>query len=339
MQCKNDNTNTNSNDLDKKGKKKPVAEFIIPTKENYTMLLSVNYSIKQLKEIAIHHKIKVNSSLVKAEFVNKIYNYFKNYDNAVVIQRAWRRYLWRQYNKLRGPARFNRKLCVNETDFFTMDEVKDIPYNQFFSFQDADNMIYGFDILSIYNLFHKSFDQKTSNPYNRNVLAKNIKKNVSKLLWLSRLFKEEIKVNLMEEEVAEPAETIISRSITLFHDMDILGNYTNVEWFTSLTHMAVVRFITDLNDIWSYRANLSDTIKSEICPNHPELFRMMYMMDLRAVPLPIVQDIALNIIERLVRSGINRDSRALGSNFVLTALTLVNAEAAIALPWLFQSVL
>jgi hypothetical protein len=65
----------------------------------------------------------------------------------------------------------------------------------------------------------------------------------------------------------------------------------------------------------------------------------MYMMDLRAVPLPIVQDIALNIIERLVRSGINRDSRALGSNFVLTALTLVNAEAAIALPWLFQSVL
>ena len=64
MQCKNDNTNTNSNDLDKKGKKKPAAEFIMPTKENYTMLLSVNYPIKQLKEIAIHHKIKVNSSLV-----------------------------------------------------------------------------------------------------------------------------------------------------------------------------------------------------------------------------------------------------------------------------------
>jgi hypothetical protein len=63
------------------------------------------------------------------------------------------------------------------------------------------------------------------------------------------------------------------------------------------------------------------------------------MIDLRVVPLPIVQDIALVIIERLVRSGINRDSRALGANFVLTALTLVNAEAAIALPWLFQSVL
>jgi len=336
----NSNSNVNSNDLDKKSKKK-TTEFIMPTKDNYSMLLSVNYSIKQLKEIAIQHKIKVNSSLVKAEFVNKIYNYFKHYDNAVVIQRAWRRYLWQQYNKLRGPARFNRRLCVNETDFFTMDEVKDIPYNQFFSFQDEDNMIYGFDLLSIYNLFHKSFDQKTSNPYNRNVLAKNIKKNVSKILWLSRLFKEEIKVNMVEEavEAAEPLETIISRSITIFHDMDILGNYTNVTWFTSLTQLAVVRFITDLNDIWSYRANLSDNIKREICPNHHDLFQMMYMIDLRVVPLPIVQDIALVIIERLVRSGINRDSRALGANFVLTALTLVNAEAAIALPWLFQSVL
>jgi hypothetical protein len=222
-----------------------------------------------------------------------------------------------------------------------MDEVKDIPYNQFFSFQDEDNMIYGFDLLSIYNLFHKSFDQKTSNPYNRNVLAKNIKKNVSKILWLSRLFKEEIKVNMVEEavEAAEPLETIISRSITIFHDMDILGNYTNVIWFTSLPQLSVVRFITDLNDIWSYRANLSDNIKREICPNHHDLFQMMYMIDLRVVPLPIVQDIALVIIERLVRSGINRDSRALGANFVLTALTLVNAEAAIALPWLFQSVL
>ena len=71
-----ENSIVNSNDLDKKSKKKTVAEFIMPTKDNYSMLLSVNYSIKQLKEIAIQHKIKVNSSLVKAELVNKIYNYF-----------------------------------------------------------------------------------------------------------------------------------------------------------------------------------------------------------------------------------------------------------------------
>jgi hypothetical protein len=226
---------------------------------------------------------------------------------------------------------------VNETDFFTMDEVKDIPYGQFFSFQDADNMIYGFDMLSIYTLFHKGFDAKTTNPYNRNVLAKNIKKNVLKLIWLSRLFKEEINVTMIEETVEIP--TIADRSVSLFHEIDILGNYTNHNWFLSLSQPALLRFIIELNDIWSYRANLSDTIKREICPNYRDLFRQMYMLDIRAVSLSIAQDIALTNMEMLVRDGINRDSQCLGSNFVLCALTLVNSEAAIALPWLFQSVL
>ena len=244
--------------------------------------------------------------------------------------------LFKQYNKLRGPARFNRSLCVNETDFFTMDDLKDIPYVQFFSFQDEDKMIYGFDMLSIYSLFHKGYDQKTTNPYNRAILAKNIKKNVLKLLWFSRLFKEEINVQMNEQEIEE--KTIDERALTLFHDMDILGNYTNAEWFLSLIQPTLVRFLMELNDIWTYRANLSETVRREICPNHRDLFRMMYIMDLRAVSLPVVQDVALTIMEILVKDGINPDSRALGANFVLCALTLVNGEAAMALPWLFQSV-
>jgi hypothetical protein len=319
----------------KKTKKKD--DYVMPTRENYSMLLSFNYTIKQLKEIATHHKIKISSTLVKADIVNKIYNYFKHYDNALVIQRAWRLFLLKQYNKLRGPARFNRLLCVNETDFFTMDALKDIPYKQFFSFQDTDNTIYGFDILSIYTLFHKGADPKTANPYNRNVLAKNIKKNVLKLIWFSRLFNEEINVDMHAEDAE--VQTISGRSITLFHDMDILGNYTNAQWFLSLGHPALVRFIMELNDIWSYRANLSEIVKREISPNNRDLFRMMYIVDIRAVSLPLLQDFALTIMETLVHDGINHDSQCLGANFVLCALTLVNPEAANALPWLFQSVL
>jgi hypothetical protein len=322
-------------------------EFVIPTKENYTILLSFNYTIKQLKEIACHHKIKLNSTLVKGEIVNKIYTYFKHYDNAAVIQRAWRRYLWKQYNKLRGPARFKRSVCVNETDFFTMDALADIPYHQFYSFQDKDGMIYGFDVLSIYTLFQKGgiagdhqkgFDQKTTNPYNRNVLAKHIKKNVLKLIWFSRLFNDDLNVTMHTSE-STAVGTLEDRIITLFHDMDILGNYTNAQWFLSLGQPAVVRFILELNDIWSYRANLSETIKREICPNHRELFRLMYTMDIRIAALPVVQEMALKIMEMLIRDGIHRDSKCLGANFVLCALTLVNSEAATALPWLFQSVL
>ena len=316
-------------------KKKKREDFLMPTKENYSLLLSTNYTIKQLKEIAAQNNIKLSSTLVKADIVSKIYNYFKHYDNAVVIQKAWRRYLFKQYNKLRGPARFNRHICVNETDFFTMDDVKDIPYVQFFSFQDTDNMIYGCDLLSIYTLFQKGFD-KTSNPYNRNILNKSIKKNMMKLIWLSRIFNDDLNVTLNEED--NTVQSLNTRILTLFHDIDMLGNYTEANWFLSLSQHALLRYITELNDIWMYRANLSEQVKREICPNHRDLFRIMYITDLRFVSLTVLQDIVVTIMETFVRDGINHDSRCLGTNFVLCALTLVSADAAVALPWLFQSV-
>ena len=46
----------------------------------------------------------------------------------------------------------------------------------------------------------------------------------------------------------------------------------------------------------------------------------------------------LEILETLVNSGVDRDSKSLGAYYVLGALTLVNESAATSLPWLFQSV-
>ena len=317
----------------KKEKKK--TEYIMPTRENYSILLNVNYTIKQLKEISLHYKIKLGNAN-KSDITEKIYNYFKLYDNAVIIQKSWRRYLFKKYNNLRGPARFNRRLCVNDTDFFTMDNIIDIPYSQFYSFKDSDNTIYGFDIMSIYNLFNYGSD-KVTNPYNRNIFLKSVRKNMMKLIKLSKLFNDNIEL-IMNNTNTIVNENINNRIFSAFHDIDILGNYTHQHWFTDLSREKLTRFIYELHDIWDYRANLSSRVKNEICPNYHDLFRMIYMNDLHTSLVPILQDIAITIVERLVRTGINHDSKCLGANLVLSALTLVNTEAAIAIPWLFQSV-
>jgi hypothetical protein len=321
-------------------------EFIMPTKENYDILLSKNYTIKQLRDVAFHHKIKLKGISVKTDILARIYNYFRLYDSAVVIQKMWRKYLFRHYNKIRGPARFNRALCVNDTDFFTMDDIKDIPYAQFFSFKDYDKTVYGFDIMSIYNLFDKGYD-KVTNPYNRNPFPRLVKKNMMKIIWLSKLFKDEIHVAMTEDInnndiggniVMPQIITLEHRIITLFHDMDLLGNYTHASWFLDLTQTQIVRFILELNDIWSFRAGLSDQNKRDICRDYRDLFRMLYVIDIRVAPLNVLRELSLNIMEQLVRDGSNRDHRCLGTNYVLCALTMVNTSAAEALPWLYQSV-
>ena len=319
-------------------KKSSDALFVMPTKENYTtVFISNKYTIKQLKEITVHYKIKLMGASVKNEIIEKIYDYFKLYDKAALIQKIWRKYLFKRYNCLRGPARFKRTICVNETDFFTMDSLSEIPYNQFFSFLDKDNTIYGFDIMSIYNLLKNGDTIK--NPYNRNPFPSTVKKNLMTLDRLSHLFKEPMNLDIHEGEEKNAIISVENRIITLFHEMEHLGNYTSHQWLLSLTHPDLMRFIYEINDIWNYRADLSELVKREICPDHRTLFTRMYLFNLRLATLTALREIAADIIGRLVRDGINQNSRCLGANFVLCALTLVNPDAAEALPWLYHSVM
>ena len=339
-------------EIKKERTKKKRSEFIMPTRENYAIVLSQNFTMNQLKEITKHYKIKLNSASVKSKIIEKIHAYFKLYDKAFVIQNVYRRYLFKHYNKLRGPARFKRHICVNDTDFFTMDNLSDISYNQFFSFMDEDKMIYGFDIMSIFNLFGISANAvganavganaagaNVTNPYNRKPFPTHVVKNIMQIIRLSKVFKDPINLDVNEGEVKDLVVNIESRIITLFNDIDHLGNYTNYNWFMSLNHTGLMRFIIEINDIWSYRANLPEAVKRDICPRHIDLFRRMVLVDLQLTTIPILRDIAVDIITKLVSNGVNHDSRYLGANLVLCALTLVNPDAANALPWLYESVM
>jgi hypothetical protein len=101
----------------------------------------------------------------------------------------------------------------------------------------------------------------------------------------------------------------------------------------------LTRFIIELKDIWYYRSNLSEEVRTEICPNYQDLFRETHEVDIFMLNRSTINDIILTIMERLVRTGLTNDGRCLGATYVLCALTLVSADAALALPWLFQSVL
>ena len=50
-----------------------------------------------------------------------------------------------------------------------------------------------------------------------------------------------------------------------------------------------------------------------------------------------VKKVILEVMEKLINNGIDKDSKSLGAYYILGALTLVNEAAALSLPWLFQS--
>lgn len=144
-----------------------VKEIKIPTFIEYIenpQILS-KYKVAELKTIAKFYKLLVGGT--KPILTARIQRHFHNISKTILIQRIYRGYLVRESIKLRGEAFKNRSLCVNATDFYTMEPILEIDSRLFFSYSDSAKFHYGFDIDSLFSLISKTNRFKILNPYNR----------------------------------------------------------------------------------------------------------------------------------------------------------------------------
>ena len=328
-----------------KKKKQKIAndEFRILNMSEYEQIKIMNYSVAQLKETCGFYKLKKSGN--KNELITEIYNHLKYSLYAIKIQRIVRGNLLRKYIILAGPAikLNNRKLCVNDTDFATLEPLNEIHYNQFFSFSDEEGTIYGCDVTSFYELLYKrnNYDingkKPPFNPYNRRHIKPYILSNFSLYLRLARVNRIE-QTTAIKEEVIDPSKQLEMKILELFQYINELGNYADSSWFSSLSRHMTILFIREVYDIWHYRAQLSHDTMRTIVPPHGNPFIGMNLQLAQTQSDEFVRKQAIKIIEYLVKSGHTTDNRSLGAYYVLAALTLVSEEARNALPWLFQSV-
>jgi len=316
----------------------------ILTFHDYDKLTENNYNIQQLKTIAKFYKLKLSGN--KKELISRLYIFLFLSSYIIKIQKVFRGKLQRKFNDYFGPALKKREICTNDTDFVTMDDLKDLQYGQFYSFKDNDGRVYGFDIASIYNLIYKNTDTININkvgginPYNRNKIPCFVMIDLKMIIRTSKIL--DIKVNVdFDTDIGNVsnAKTVEMRALSLFQNIDSLGNYSSPEWFLTLNRNQLIKFLRELSDIWNYRAQLSNEVKQNICPPNGDPFRninLSYIMNENDV-LNIKKNV-LDVLEKFVNNGVDRDSKTLGAYYVLGALTLVNDSAATSLPWLFQSV-
>lgn len=311
-------------------------DFFIPNYDEYYLIKNNNYRVSFLKEICKYYKQKVSGN--KKELEDRIYYYLRESFFVNKIQKTIRGLFQRKYNKLLGPGLFNRKNCKNDCDFFTLEEMDEIPYYQFISYKDLNNNIWGFNIISLYNLFLKS-ENNTLNPFTREKIPVDLLLKINNIIKLSKIL--DIKCDTKLKDINEEFNTkkkIEMRVLQLFQIIDELGSYTNTKWFLDLNKVQIVRFIRELADIWFYRAGINDQTRRNICPPMGILFKNINLNYISTLSFKQVQKLALNIIEQLITNGLTRDFKVMGSYYVLSSLTLVNNEAAEALPWLYQSV-
>lgn len=121
------------------------------------------FKLPTIKEAVRKYKLKLSGK--KSELIERLITHFKSITSAIKIQTVFRRWLVIQMNQLRGPAFKNIKLCVNESDFSTLEPLDEIPKSNFFSLTDQNNFTYGFNISSLIELLKQNYN--ACNPYNR----------------------------------------------------------------------------------------------------------------------------------------------------------------------------
>jgi hypothetical protein len=173
---------------------------------------NADYKVAELKEMCAiiqrefdYKKIKITGT--KGELRQSVYNFYHHTFHCIKIQLKFNSFLRRKLNRLRGPALSNREICINETDFYSLDPIRDIPNHQFFSYEEIakeegnkKSCYYGFDIASIYNLIlsdngvdneyglnRRLIWNESNNPYNRNKIPHNVIRDILKIIKLDRI--------------------------------------------------------------------------------------------------------------------------------------------------------
>ena len=248
------------------------------------------------------------------------------------------RFITRTLNKLKGPA-FKKRDCVNETDFLMFEKVKNIPNNQFFSFLDNDGFLYGFNICSVYNLLYvENVGKKALNPYNRNEINKQVYEDVKNIITLSNILNIETNIEVKNDfDLLSFKKKIELKCVNIFQKIDELGNNTHYNWFYQLNKQKLLKFINELIDIWNYRLNLTNLLKRQICAPDGNPFYSLRINTLFQNDIDTIKNGLLNVINKLITKGLDRNLKSLGAYYVLGSLTLVSSDAAISMPWLYET--
>lgn len=323
------------------------------------------YKLPELKDALKKYNLKISGK--KEVLIERLETHFNKTFNIIKLQRLFRGWVVRYLLKLKGPALKDVSLCVNDSDFVTMEPLNEMSKEVFYSYKDSKDFIYGFDITSLIQMLQKK--NKIENPYNREKLNNTILTQIKTLYNLSFLvypnFKDENErlqnQPNIRHSIQRPVQNTINNRFTnnnpqnrirlleirekpiierinhLFTEIDSLGNYTNSSWFTNLDIRNCIRLYRSLYDIWYFRSNLSREVRNFICPNQNP-FDGFPRATYNELSLPQIQNACLTAIENIVYLGINDDYRKIGTFHVLSAMTLVSTEARQALPWLYESV-
>ena len=223
----------------------------------------------------------------------------------------------------------------NVEDCGTLEILLEIPIEYYIQYQDAtDNLWYGFDIRTLESILES---KHPVNPYNTKDLKSNKKLMVCYSHKKSFLLENNRKMSHDSPKLTEE-QRFSQFAIRVFQKFDELGQYTDTEWFTMLSLEQLKQFYHLANDMFDYRAQLTNEMKKNIVKNGLIFHNFKSTISkFRIIHTRILQVEILCEMERVIDEAVDKEFKILGMNLILSALVEVSHRASLALPHLVQS--
>ena len=243
--------------------------------ERFTSNIS-DYKLDELKQCYIRYvNPKKHSKFKKKDYFegvlqkyNDIKGIISKHKEIIKIQSLFRKKTILQTIKYKGIAFFNRKLCNNDEDFYTYESKYEIDDKYFFSYKDSNQNHWCFDIRSL----KKLIDMNYGNPYTTESIPDCIKSKVNEYI---QLLQNNNDSTMIENTVIKDRKSLVKQKyVDLFSQIEYAGYSCDIKWILELNTHRLKKLYKELEDIWNYRANLSEQVKRDIVPPDGRLFVM-----------------------------------------------------------------
>lgn len=288
-------------------------------KENFTNNIS-DYLLKDLK---YYYKKNINPKVgnYKKDFyfteISKGLINPNNYDikNIIKIQKNIRTYLGNLYQK-----------CNNNEDFYTFEELKNIPKKYLFIYKDLNGFYWGFDLRSL----HKLIEINKLNPYTTEEIPDYTIQLIRKKMNI--LLKRNSYENLETIIIKDRTDKIKKNIVDLFSDIERNGHTCNIDWFLNLSIRRLKELYKQLEDLWNYRLREYIDTKKKLAPPDGKLFTTPIINLSDYQNIQELQELILHDILKFKSLNDSSDKK-LGYMYFLICLSYVSPECYVSHPW------
>ena len=244
------------------------------------------------------------------EFINRLNSYEE--PKIIIIQSLLRR-------KLISNKSNKSNNCNNSEDFYTYDPIDEIDNNYFYSYKDKQGFNWGFDCRSLIKLIKLNYP----NPYTIEAFPDKVIVEVNEKIKL--LKKQKLFVDIEEIILRDRKSTIKQKVVDIFSDIELNGYSCRISWFFDLSGRRLKELFKQLEDLWNYRAQLSNESKINICPPTGANFSTPISDVLGYNCKEDLQELIINDISKF-KNAIDLSNRKLGYMYFIIGLSTVSTE-------------